>query len=111
MGNCLDFRICFASRAAACRGPAAMGRPILPQHGVRRCETPDTYHWLWRQRLDAGDKAFLRAFLAEARGFRAILPSAMGEIPKVRQLGMHLNAIAQLGVGKAMLAYHLVEVV
>ena len=46
-------------------------------------------------------QVLLRAFGLEARGAGAGLPRAVGEIPEVGQVAVHLDEIAHLGVGKA----------
>jgi hypothetical protein len=54
-------------------------------------------------------KQLLRALFLEARRAGTILPGALRQVPKVGQVGVHLDEFAHLGVGKAEVADRLVE--
>ncbi len=58
---------------------------------------------------NAAHQALLRRLLLEARGTRAILPGAVGEVPEIGQVGVHGHEIAHLGIGEAEIADRLVE--
>ena len=82
---------------------------IIRDHDVGAGEAADADDGLVAEVADTLDQRFLRRLLLEARRAGAILPGAVREIPEIRQVAVHLDELAHLGIGKAKLADRFVE--
>ena len=78
-------------------------------HHVGRGEAPYPDDRFGGELPDAGHQAFLRGFVLEAGRTGTILPRTVREIPEVGQIGVHLDHVADLGIGETEFTDHLVQ--